>query len=211
MKLLSALILSSLLTNLYWSMNYDDITKLLKQHIQNKPTVETGFAEIKNLLEKENNEKLIAMVDKVRLQREFTEWLTKTLKENPLSGDIKAIHFGLFTSAVNNREITTIYLCGSKRSPSEDKEDWNVGPKYFPKYYFVPKDFETIDKLYPNLTGDEEVLIFNGILNLLVINSISKFQAQLLKHHPNIYVATGFDSGDTYVLGNLMASGLKSE
>ena len=64
--------------------------------------------------------------------------------------------------------------------------------------------------------GDYEVLFYNGLLNLLVLNSISDLKGRLLtyqdkklglfkteKRRDSLHFGAGFDSGDVYLLGEL--------
>ena len=119
------------------------------------------------------------------------------------------MYFGIFTSIENNKEYITIYLSGSKTSPIEDSEDWNVESSYFPKFYMIPSFFEKIKSSNSELNGELEILVYNGILNLLIIENIESYKEYIIKSSNEIYIGCGFDSGDTYILGKLSNEGLK--
>ena len=190
-------------------MNWEQVDSLLKLHIQAKPKLENGLEDIRNLLSKDNNQLIIENINLSNLKSEFFQYLENAFKWNPIPNNIKSIYFGLFTMDDNGKKVTTLYLSGSITTPFKDTLDWNVDPAYFPKYYFVPNDFITINETYPKLSGDQEVLVFNGIVNLLIINTIREFEKYLLKKQNVIFLGAGFDSGDTYVLGQLTKEGLK--
>jgi hypothetical protein len=191
------------------AIDWEEVDELLKKHIQSSPTVEQGIEDIRQFLSKGNNQKLVEGINIPQLIEEFKDYVQKTLRENPLPAEIKSISFGIFTMADKGRELTTFYLCGSDTTPVEDELDWAVDPAYFPTYYCVPKDFDRINKKYPRLSGEEEVLVFNGILNLLVINHIKDHSDHLLKFRDSLYAGAGFDEGDMYVLGQLTRQGIK--
>jgi len=190
-------------------MDWEEVDSLLKLHIQTKAKFESGLEDIRRLLNKDNNQMIVENFNFSRLKSEFFQFVEKTLGENPIPNNIRSICIGLFTMSDNGKEGTTLYLCGSITTPFEETLDWNVDPAYFPKYYFVPNDFEAINKSYPDMSGDQEVLVFNGIVNLLIINTIKEFEKYLLKKQNTIYLGAGFDSGDTYILGQLTKEGLK--
>jgi hypothetical protein len=190
-------------------IDWEEVDELLKKHIQSRSTVEQGIEDIRQFLSKGNNQKLVEGINISQLTEEFNDFVQKTLLENPLPANIKSISFGIFTMKEKGRELTTFYLCGSDRTPVEDELDWAVDPAYFPTSYCVPKDFDRINKKYPRLSGDEEVLVFNGILNLLVINHIKDYSDHLLKSRDSLYVGAGFDAGDIYVLGQFTRQGIK--
>ncbi len=68
-------------------------------------------------------------------------------------------------------------------------------------HYFQITDFDLLHKSYPILNGNQEVLIYNGIINLLIMNSLQLHASSLLPYKRCLYVGSGFDSGDTYLLG----------
>lgn len=183
------------------NMSWADVDSLLKSHIKTRPDIESGLADIRSMLAKDSNQHIVSGIDISRLKEEFRDFLRKTLKENPLPRDIKGLSFGLFTMAEGGDDLTTLYLCGSTRIPPAD-DDWAVGPEYFPRYYCVFIDFESINEKY-SMTGDQEVLVFNGITNLLIINIIGEFRSDILRKRDVMYVGAGFDEGDTYIIGKL--------
>ena len=184
------------------------VDSLLKKQIKNKVSIQNGINEIKKLINFDNST-LITDSELEKLINEFNSFTKKVLKENHLPNDIKGLYFGIFTSIDNNKEYITIYLSGSITSPMEDAEDWNVEPIYFPKMYMIPSYFEKIKSSNSELNGVLEVLIYNGILNLIILENIETYKENIIKFSNDIYIGCGFDSGETYILGKLTEQGLK--
>ena len=189
-------------------IEWELVDNLLKKQIKNKVSIQNGINEIKKLLNFDNKN-LITESELEKLINEFNSFTKKVLKENHIPNDIKGLYFGIFTSIDNNKEYITIYLSGSKTSPMEDSEDWNVEPIYFPKMYMIPSYFEKIKSSNTELNGELEVLIYNGILNLIILENIETYKENIIKSSNEIYIGCGFDSGDTYILGKLTEQGLK--
>ena len=189
-------------------IEWELVDSLLKKQIKNKVSIQNGINEIKKLINFDNST-LITDSELEKLINEFNSFTKKVLKENELPKDIKGLYFGIFTSIDNNTEYITIYLSGSRTSPIEDSEDWNVEPIYFPKMYMIPSYFEKIKSSNSELNGVLEVLIYNGILNLIILENIETYKELIFKSSNEIYIGCGFDSGDTYILGKLTEQGLK--
>ncbi|WP_221257852.1 hypothetical protein [Flavobacterium okayamense] len=189
-------------------IEWELVDSLLKKQIKNKVSIQNGINEIKKLLNFDNKN-LITESELEKLINEFNSFTKKVLKENYLPNDIKGLYFGIFTSIDNNKEYITIYLSGSIISPMEDSEDWNVEPIYLPKMYMIPSYFEIIKSSNVELNGELEVLIYNGILNLIILENIETYKENIIKSSNEIYIGCGFDSGETYILGKLTQQGLK--
>ena len=189
-------------------IEWELVDSLLKKQIKNKVSIQNGINEIKKLINFDNST-LITDSELEKLINEFNSFTKKVLKENELPKDIKGLYFGIFTSIDNNTEYITIYLSGSRTSPIEDSEDWNVEPIYFPKMYMIPSYFEKIKSSNSELNGVLEVLIYNGILNLIILENIETYKENIIKFSNDIYIGCGFDSGETYILGKLTEQGLK--
>lgn len=188
-------------------LDWELVDKILKSHIENKKSFSDGVKDFENLLNLKEFQ-LINNLEYEKLNIEFKQFIQKTVTENKTPSNIKAINFGIFTSIEKKKEFITIYISGSAISPTKDSYDWNVDPIYFPKFYFIPTYFEMIKNSNPNMDANIEVLIFNGILNLLILNNTDFLSNELLKNNDKLYLGSGFDSGETYILGILSDKGL---
>ena len=166
--------------------DWDLIEPLLLDQIKRKPSFISGFYEIKKLLADHSLTGIVDNVEEGRLQAEFNDWLNEIFK-NQLPKKVKSIYFGLFSMVDPDNEddeITTIYFCGSTSTPQDD-EDWAcwTDDSYLPENkYLVLTDFMIIDqniKLNRNIEGDINVLIFHGLLNLLILNSLEQIKNSL--------------------------------
>ncbi len=202
-------------------MDWEQVDKVLKELINNKSDIRSGYDQIKQVLT--DNDLPSLDIDTDRLKKEFNYWLIEVIKKEPIPKNIKSIYFGLasmsFPEIDNGKEKTTAYIAGSKLTPSEDA-DWACDTEYFPnRRYVLLAEFDKIDvmiKSNEKLSGDYEVLVLNGLLNLLVLNSISDLKGRLLtyqdkklglfkteKRRDSLHFGAGFDSGDVYLLGEL--------
>ena len=202
-------------------MDWEKIDKLLTEQIANKTDMRTGYAQIRQMLAADNLP--AADIDVDGLKKEFIEWLEEVITIEPIPKNIQSIYFGMgtfsFSEIDNGKERTTVYLTGSKSTPAQDA-DWACDTDYYPdRRYLLLNDFEKIDDLIKSskdLDGDYEVLVFNGLLNLLVINSMDELKDKLLnrrekilgliktyKKRDHLYLGAGFDSGDLYLPGEL--------
>ena len=186
----------------------DIVDELLKKHIKNKTPFKNGIKEIEDLLILKNGF-LITDLEIENLTSEFNEFIKTVFNKNKLPKNIKAFNFGLFTSIENNKEHITLYLSGSEITPKENFEDWNVEPLYFPKYYFINDYFDNIKSSNPKMSGELEVLVFNGIMNLLIMENIDFLKEEIVNSEDKFYIGCGFDSGDCYILGILNKNGMK--
>ena len=143
------------------------------------------------------------------LKNEFLEWVAVPLKTEKPESSIQSIYFGLFISSDKELvddldEMKIIYLAGSSISPIVDPDDWAVEPDYLPKTrYFVPNVFKAIElelNKYKN-TADVEQIIYNGLINLVIINS--KQELKNLLDDESRYIGSGFDEGPVYFLGKM--------
>ena len=198
-------------------MNWDweIIEPILADQIKRKPTFVSGFYEIKRLLADNSLAEVVKNVEERRLQAEFNDWL-KEILSNQLPKKVKSIYFGLF-SMVNpeneDEEMTTIYFCGSASTPQDD-DDWACWTEdsYLPdNKYLLLTDFMIIDKYFKlnsHIEGDLNVLVFHGLLNLLILNSLDKIRNSLTGTQKSLYLGTGFDGGDIVIMGKLTKTGL---
>jgi hypothetical protein len=149
-----------------------------------------------------------------RLDTEFKEKVKDALTSDTVSNNIRSIYFGLLTLAGDrdNTPLTTIHVAGSKSTPGED-EEWACDVDYKSRLYINLGDFALIDSSLGSELDDKgiiEVVIFNGLINLLLMNSIDlvkslTFHRSSLTDIQSLWLGTGFDSGDCYVLGELRA------
>ncbi|WP_276503397.1 hypothetical protein [Terrimonas pollutisoli] len=196
--------------------DWDTIEPILVDQIKRKPTFISGFHEIKNLLANQSLAELFENVDEERLQAEFSDWVNKIFTKR-FPKEVKSLYFGLFSmvEADNNSddEITTVYFCGSTSTPRDD-DDWAcwTDNTYLPENkYLVLTDFTILDQninLNSHIEGDLNVLIFHGLLNLLIINSLEQANNSLTATHKSLYLGSGYDGGDILILGKLTKTGL---
>jgi len=195
-------------------LDWDVVDAFLQKQIKHKPAFTTGVSEINELLKSHSIDKVFVNLDQRRMQDQFNEWLSIASKKN-IPKHIKSIYFGLFSMVDPDNEdngITTIHFCGSPVTPQDD-DDWacEVPKSFFPgERYLVLDDFIILDENTKALDVDPdvEVLVFNGLLNLLVLNSVTTVLKKILANHKEVYLGTGFDAGDTYVLGRLTEKGI---
>ncbi len=201
-------------------MDWKEINDLLNSQIKENTDVFYGYEQIKKFLSQNNLP--IAQIDIKGILRDFQDWLIEILEKEPIPNNIKSIYFGIATMSFpevdNGKEKTTVYIAGSKMTPTEDA-DWVCDTAYFPnRRYLLLDDFEKIDKLKSEkkLSGDYEVLVFNGLLNLLVLNSVNNLKYEFLtyqdkklgifkieKRRVSLHFGAGFDSGDVYLFKEL--------
>ncbi|PHQ28146.1 hypothetical protein [Leeuwenhoekiella nanhaiensis] len=202
-------------------MNWEQIDTILKAQIANKSSIQDGYSQIKKVLT--DNELLFVDIDIDKLKKEFDKWLADVITKEPIPKNIKSLYFGLATLAFpeidDGKEQTTVYLAGSRLTPKQG-EDWACDTAYFPnRRYLLPTEFEKIDnviKSNDNLGGDYEVFVFNGLLNLLVLDALTDFKDSLMnyqdkklgffktsKKRDSMHFGAGFDSGELYLLGEL--------
>lgn len=198
-------------------MNWDweIIEPILADQIKRKPTFVSGFYEIKRLLADNSLAEVVKNVEERRLQAEFNDWL-KEILSNQLPKKVKSIYFGLF-SMVNpeneDEEMTTIYFCGSTSTPQDD-DDWACWTEdsYLPdNKYLILTDFMIIDQYFilnSHIEDDLNVLVFHGLLNLLILNSLDIIRNSLTGTQKSLYLGTGFDGGDIVIIGKLTKTGL---
>ena len=201
-------------------MDWEQVDKVLKEQIVNKSDVRNGYEQIKQVLAE--NDLPIVDIDVDGLKKEFDDWLAEVTEKEPIPKNIKSIYFGLATMSFpeidNGQEKTTAYIAGSKLTPTQD-EDWACDTEYFPnRRYVLLADFDKIDGAIKSnkLSGEYEVLVLNGLLNLLVLNSLNDFKDRFLtyqdrklgifrtdKRRESLHFGAGFDLGDFYLLGTL--------
>jgi hypothetical protein len=196
-------------------LDWDIIEPILLDQIKCKPSFISGFYEIKKLLADHSLTEVVDNVEEGRLQAEFNDWLNEILT-NQIPKKVKSLYFGLFSMVDPDNEddeITTIYFCCSTSTPQDD-EDWAcwTDDSYLPdNKYLVLTDFMILDqniKQSPDIEGDIDVLIFHGLLNLLILNSVEQIKNSLTATHKSLYLGSGFDGGDILIMGRLTKSGL---
>jgi len=195
--------------------DWDRLESILLDQIKRKPSFISGFYEIKKLLADHSLTEVVDNVEEGRLQTEFNDWFNEILTDQ-LPKKVKSLYFGLFSMIDpdnEDEEITTIYFCGSTSTPQDD-DDWAcwTDDSYLPdNRYLVLSDFMVIDqniKLNPHIEGDLNVLIFHGLLDLLILNSLEQIKNSLTATRKSLYLGSGFDGGDIVIMGKLTKSGL---
>lgn len=201
-------------------MEWEEVDKILKNQIENQPKLEQGLIQI--------NERLklyqlpVLELDLEAMAREFNSWLKELLEKEPLPPEVKSIYFGInhlsFPEIDSGKEQTTIYLAGSPFLPHKNP-DWAAASTFYPdRRYLIMEAFNQLgNKIREGkLSPDYEVLTLNGMLNLLLMNSLGNFRETLLeyetkswglfnkkKERKSLYVGAGFDAGDVYLLMDL--------
>ncbi len=202
-------------------MDWELIDRKLKEQIANMSDIRNGYDQIKQVLT--DNDLPTVDIDTDELKKEFHDWLAEVIEKEPIPKNIKSIYFGLasmsFPEIDNGKEKMITYISGSKLTPVQDV-DWACDTEYFPnRRYLLLTGFEKIDntiKSNNKLSGDYEVLVFNGLLNLLVLNSLNELKDKLMiykdkklglfkteKRRDSLNFGAGFDSGDVYFLKEL--------
>ena len=109
----------------------------------------------------------------------------------------------------------SLLFCSDKRSDLEIEKLFNNGSYLIKKVYTLSVfwlsklENSPIKSSNSELNGVLEVLIYNGILNLIILENIETYKENIIKFSNDIYIGCGFDSGETYILGKLTEQGLK--
>ncbi|WP_321308883.1 hypothetical protein [Marinifilum fragile] len=197
-------------TEIREELEWEELEEFINHFAKTKPDLNTGKATIINFIKTKIpsfDHNFIEGIDFLETQKEFLSWVKEPLLKSKPDDNIVGLYFGLFTSSdpqlsKNGKELTVLYIAGSEISPKEDPTDWAVDPTYFPlERYCVLSSFSIIDselKKYTN-TSDLEQVLFNGITNLILLNSMEELGK--LSNNEEIYIGSGFDSGDCYNLG----------
>lgn len=199
-------------------MEWNELNKILTTQIKEKPNLNKGWSE---LLESSHFSNIEINLEET--QKEFEEWLKEVIQKEPIPSNISSLFFGLsllsFPEIDNGKEKNTIYLAGSKFTPAQD-EDWACDTEYFPdRRYLLLEAFEAIEREIKTLDEEQsemEVLLLNGLLNLLIINSIPNCKEAIMsftktkfglfksnKTRESMEIGSGFDSGDIFVVSSL--------
>lgn len=190
------------------------IAELLERQIKGKPDLRTGSAELDTFLRNQFQISFLDKIDLGRLDMEFREKVKHALTTDTVSNDIESLYFGLLTLAgdSDSTSLTTIHIAGSKSTPEVDQE-WACDVDYKNRSYINLTDFALIDSSLGGELDDKgiiEVVVFNGLLNLLLINSLDlikglTFQGISQADRQSLWLGAGFDSGDCYVLCEVRA------
>jgi hypothetical protein len=192
--------------------SFNLVVEFLNRQIVDRPDLRTGSEELDNFLQSQFQTSILDTIDLDRLDNEFKQKVRHALTKDTVSNDIRSLYFGLLTFAGDSDDIslTTIHIAGSKSTPEEDLE-WACDIDYKSNLYINLTDFALIDSSLGDEFDDKgiiEVVVFNGLLNLLLINSIDLVKRQIfnetsLPDRQSLWLGTGFDSGDCYVLGKV--------
>jgi hypothetical protein len=194
--------------------SFNLIIEFLDRQVKDKPDLRTGTEELDNFLRNHFQISILDKIDLDRLDIEFKEKVKDALTTDKVSNDIRSIYFGLLTIAgdTDDTSLTTVHVAGSKSTPEKDLE-WACDIAYKSSCYINLKDFALIDSSLGGELEDKgiiEVVVFNGLLNLLLINSLDlvkglAFHGSSRTDRQSLWLGTGFDSGDCYVLGEVSA------
>jgi hypothetical protein len=189
-------------------LEWNEIEFFINQFAKNKPNLNDGKKIILQFVKDkfpEFNNDFINDIDFHKIQSDFIQWVRIPLIKTPPKLNINSFYFGLFKSSdpqisENNKEVTVIYITGSSVSPADD-EDWAVDAEYSPSSkYCVLSSYLKIDNELNNYnhTSDIEQILFNGITNLILVNSMDTLKKLINKDKIN--VGSGFDSGDCFMI-----------
>lgn len=191
-------------------LEWIDIEKFINQIAEKKPTLTSGKDTIIKFIASHYPEFKIDFLQKLdfyAIQMEFLDWVKEALLESPPPKNIVALYFGLFTSsdpqfAAKDENLIVLYVIGSTISPEQSPIDWAVDSKYFPpNRYCVLSAYSIINQelsKYHNTSGLEQIL-FNGITNLILINSMDILSSKIKNNSYDI--GSGFDSGPCFIIG----------
>jgi len=190
---------------------FQQVTELFDRQIKFKPNLKTGSKELDDFLKSQFQLSFLDKIDIDRLDAEFKDEVRQALTSNKVSNDIKSIYFGLVTFAgdIKGSSLTTIHVGGSRSTPKEDDE-WACDIHYKNRNYINLVDFELLDSSLTSVSDNKgmiEVVIFNGLLNLLLINSVDVIKTLTFNgsNRKSLWLGAGFDSGDCCLLGELSA------
>lgn len=181
-------------------------------HFNDTTDLETGKKSIIEFLSKNSpnfDTEFLNNLEISDFKKELLDWVSVPLTTETPNPSIKSLYFGLFTTPDKELtgqldEIKVLYVAGSSVSPLDDPDDWAVEPEYLPEArYFVPNEFEQIElelKKYKN-TSEVEQIIYNGLINLVLVNCKSELKT-LLKER-SLHIGSGFDEGDAFYLGKI--------
>lgn len=191
-------------------IEWTELETFINQFADTKPNLESGKNTIIKFIQ-ENfpsfKSDFMTELDFDAIKNEFIDWLKVPLLKSPPEKEIVAYYFGLFTSSdpqlsESGEEIKVLYIAGSKTTPEQDSIDWAVDPDYFPpERYCILNSYTQIEKelsKYKN-TSDLEQILFNGITNLILVNSMDELKQNSNKS--GMYVGSGFDSGPCFLIG----------
>lgn len=148
-------------------------------------------------------------------QQAFSRWIKKLWRNEPPSPSVNALNFGLFTAA--DDPVAVAYCClyvtgGESYKPADvygDFEAWMAEERYAK----LPT-LKRFSSWLENLEEDDAVrdlgteFLCLGYAGLLVQEACrGELGPLLLGGREHRYVTTGFDEGDTYLLGALTAQG----
>jgi hypothetical protein len=193
-------------------LEWSELESFINHFAKTKTDLKTGKDTIISFLNEKIpsfNSDFLKLIDFEELRLKFIDWVKVPLTNSPPEEEIIAFYFGLFNSSDpqlsdDGELVTVLYLSGSITSPEHDSYDWAVDPKYFPpERYCILSAYSAIDKelrKYKN-TSDIEQILFNGITNLILTNSLNELKEMTGKNE--FHVGSGYDSGDCYIIGKV--------
>ena len=192
------------------NLDWIDIEKFINQIVAKKLSLTSGKDTIIKFIASyypEFKTDFLQKLDFYEIQNEFIDWITEALSESLPPKNIVALYFGLFASsdpqlAAPDENLMVLYVTGSTISPEQSPIDWAVDSEYLPpKRYYVLSTNSIINQeltKYHNTSGLEQIL-FNGITNLILINSMDILSSKIKNN--SYYIGSGFDSGPCFIIG----------
>ncbi len=128
-------------------------------------------------------------------------WMEDVVKRSPIPATVSALWVGMFKHTKDDKEMYVIYLSGAD-TYTKDDIDWAADLTYLPEdRYAVPGILNEINSLIEKDKTDYHFLDWilpvaysAFILDELMRSSLDK--TLFLKHKPELFFATGHDSGD---------------
>ncbi|MCD6067279.1 MAG: hypothetical protein K0S33_2105 [Bacteroidetes bacterium] len=140
-------------------------------------------------------------IDLAAEQIVIKDWLQELVKRSPLPETVSALWVGMFKHMREEKEVYMIYLTGSD-SYTKDDIEWASDPSYLPEdRYAIPATLNEIEGLIQKDKTDYHFLDWilpvaycAFILDEIIRTSLDK--KLFLTHKPELFFATGHDSGD---------------
>jgi len=196
--------------------NLDKVSNFIKVLIREKPAIEMGLERLRS--------HFVAMYPKLGIEplrvinyendlEGIKLWLIDLFNKHPLPNTVKSVWFGLFEKADGDGQSFCLYISGSKLTPDNDPSDWATDTIYFPEgRYYIP---EGLNQLYQEIKkinnsdniSEIEVLVISSVTCLLLTHLLPQINVYLLKERKELFVGTGYDEGDIFILGKIAEHG----
>lgn len=181
------------------SLDFDKIEHSLNKIIEQKPELHSGIELIMSELTNFELKKVDLKGIIAGSFSEFQSLLRSIFNKDLLPSTISALNLGVFES----NEGTRYYISGSS--------EWACNNDYFPEERYI--DLLIQDKIDELSEENYEAYIFLAlsIAALYMIEFFRNNKDQFINsYRPTLSIATGFDDGDIYNIGKVIAEGVIS-